>query len=46
MKINGSCHCGFITIEGEADPEETTSCHCTGPSRSWVKNHPRSYSYR
>ncbi len=29
MKINGSCHCGFITIEGEADPEKVTVCHCT-----------------
>ena len=29
MKINGSCHCGYITIEGEADPAKTTICHCT-----------------
>jgi hypothetical protein len=29
VKINGSCHCGYITIEGEADPEKTTICHCT-----------------
>jgi hypothetical protein len=29
MKIDGSCHCGFITIEGEADPEKTQICHCT-----------------
>ena len=29
MKIDGSCHCGYITIEGEADPEKTTVCHCT-----------------
>ena len=29
MKINGSCHCGFITIEGEADPERVSICHCT-----------------
>jgi len=29
MKINGSCHCGFITVEGEADPEHVTVCHCT-----------------
>jgi hypothetical protein len=29
MKIDGSCHCGFITIEGEADPERTQICHCT-----------------
>jgi hypothetical protein len=29
MKIDGSCHCGFITIEGEADPETAQICHCT-----------------
>ena len=29
MKIDGACHCGFITIAGEADPEKVTICHCT-----------------
>ena len=29
MKIDGACHCGYITIEAEADPEKTTICHCT-----------------
>ena len=29
MKIDGACHCGYITIEGEADPEKVTICHCT-----------------
>ena len=29
MKIDGSCHCGAIKIEGEADPEKVTICHCT-----------------
>jgi hypothetical protein len=29
MKINGSCQCGFITFEGEADPARTWLCHCT-----------------
>lgn len=29
MKITGSCHCGYITIEGEADPEQVSICHCT-----------------
>jgi hypothetical protein len=29
MKIDGACHCGFITIEGEADPARVTICHCT-----------------
>ncbi|MSO53587.1 MAG: GFA family protein [Rhodospirillales bacterium] len=29
MKIDGACHCGFITYEAEADPEKTAICHCT-----------------
>ena len=29
MKITGACHCGAITIEGEADPEKVGICHCT-----------------
>jgi hypothetical protein len=29
MRIDGTCHCGFITIEGEADPEKTQICHCS-----------------
>jgi hypothetical protein len=29
MKIHGACHCGAITVEGEADPEKVTICHCT-----------------
>ena len=29
MKIDGSCHCGSITYEAEADPEGVGICHCT-----------------
>jgi hypothetical protein len=29
MRIDGGCHCGFITYEGEADPEKAAICHCT-----------------
>jgi hypothetical protein len=29
MKIDGGCHCGYITYEAEVDPEQTTICHCT-----------------
>jgi hypothetical protein len=29
MKVDGACHCGYITIEAEADAEKTTICHCT-----------------
>ena len=29
MKINGGCHCGYITYEAEIDPEKVSICHCT-----------------
>jgi hypothetical protein len=29
MKIDGRCHCGYVTFEAEADPEMTTICNCT-----------------
>jgi hypothetical protein len=29
MKVDGGCHCGYITIEAEADPDKTTICHCS-----------------
>jgi hypothetical protein len=29
MKIDGGCHCGYITYEAEADPEKVGICHCT-----------------
>jgi len=33
MKIDGGCHCGFITYEGEADPDKAAVCHCTDCQR-------------
>ena len=29
MRIDGRCHCGFITYEAEIDPEKVIICHCT-----------------
>ena len=29
MKIDGACHCGYITYEAESDPEKVMICHCT-----------------
>jgi hypothetical protein len=29
MKIDGACHCGYITYEAEAFPERASICHCT-----------------
>jgi len=28
MRIEGRCHCGFITYEAEVDPEKVMICHC------------------
>ena len=30
MKIDGRCHCGFITYKAEIDPCKVLVCHCTG----------------
>jgi hypothetical protein len=29
MKIDGRCHCGYITYEAQIDPEKVVICHCT-----------------
>ena len=29
MRIEGGCHCGYITYEAEIDPETVSICHCT-----------------
>ncbi len=29
MKVTGGCHCGYIKVEAEADPEKVGICHCT-----------------
>jgi hypothetical protein len=29
MKIDGRCHCGYITFEAEGNPDDTAVCHCT-----------------
>ena len=29
MKIDGGCHCGYISYEAEIDPEKVVICHCT-----------------
>lgn len=29
MRIDGTCCCGTIKIEGDADPAKTRICHCT-----------------
>jgi hypothetical protein len=29
MKIDGRCHCGYVTYEAEIDPDKNLICHCT-----------------
>jgi hypothetical protein len=29
MKIDGGCHCGYITYEAEVDPDKVAICNCT-----------------
>jgi hypothetical protein len=29
MKIDGACHCGYITFEAEVDPDKVSICNCT-----------------
>ncbi len=29
MRIEGGCHCGYITYQAEVDAEKVTICHCT-----------------
>jgi hypothetical protein len=29
MNIHGSCHCGAIRFEADADPQKAGVCHCT-----------------
>ena len=29
MKVDGRCHCGFITYEADVDPDQVYLCHCT-----------------
>ena len=28
MKVDGNCHCGFITYEADVDPDKVYVCHC------------------
>jgi hypothetical protein len=29
MKVEGSCHCGFVTFTADVDPTTAAICHCT-----------------
>ena len=29
MKVDGGCHCGYISYEAEVDSEKIRICHCT-----------------
>ena len=45
MKVDGSCHCGKISLTAEVDPSTAVVCHCTDcqilagrPCRSFIKS--------
>lgn len=51
MKIDGSCHCGHVTFEADADPETTTVCNCTdcqtmsgAPLRAVIMTRPGTFA--
>lgn len=29
MHLDGRCHCGYVSFEAEADPQNVSICHCT-----------------
>ena len=29
MKVDGACHCGYLTFKAEVDPATVIVCHCT-----------------
>jgi hypothetical protein len=33
MKVQGQCHCGAITYEGEVEPDTIVICHCSDCQR-------------
>ena len=33
MKIEGACHCGYITYRADIDPDHVYLCHCTDCQR-------------
>ena len=33
MRVEGSCHCGAVRFEAEADPGDVSLCHCADCQR-------------
>jgi hypothetical protein len=53
MKIDGRCHCGFITYEADVDPRTVSVCHCTdcqqlsgSPFRTSIAAHRKVFRMR
>jgi hypothetical protein len=53
MKIEGACHCGFVTFAADVDPETAGICHCTdcqtlsgSAFRTVVRTQPGSFVLR
>ena len=53
MKIDGACHCGFVTFEADVEPDSAGVCHCTdcqvlagAPYRFVVRSKPDTFKLR
>jgi hypothetical protein len=53
MKVEGACHCGYVTFEAEIDPETALICHCTdcqtlsgSAFRTAVRSYPGTFALR
>jgi hypothetical protein len=53
MRVEGNCHCGFVTFAAEIDPETAGICHCTdcqtlsgSAFRMGVKSRPGTFELR
>jgi hypothetical protein len=53
MKIEGACHCGYVTFAAEIDPETAAICHCTdcqtlsgSAFRTAVRSRPGTFELR
>jgi hypothetical protein len=53
MKIEGTCHCGYVTFAAEIDPDTAAICHCTdcqtlsgSAFRTAVRSRPGTFELR
>ena len=53
MKVEGTCHCGYVTFVAEVDPDTAALCNCTdcqalsgSAFRTTVRSRPGSFELR